>query len=155
MDRLTRPLPTTITLPSFLFACGFERTKANYRRRISPATAWRLFGDYLGDILANESKNTSLKNTNKWLIQAVYCTMANIGKQYLAFLVRTRSSVQVRLSALKKPHKQAVFEEAACYFFVIKSGVANFWLTKSKKLIIRFIQTGYDRLLHSDGEHIM
>ena len=91
----------------------------------------------------------------KWLIQAVYRTLAINGKSHSAFLVRTRSSVQVRLSALKKPHKQAVFGETACSFFVTKSGVANFWLTKSKKLIIRFIQTGYDRLLHSDGEHIM
>ena len=35
-----------------------------------------------------------LENTQNWLIQAVYCTLANNGKSYLAFLIRTRSSVK-------------------------------------------------------------
>ena len=35
-------------------------------------------------------------------------------------MVRTRSSVQVRLSALYKSHRQAVFEETACLFFCLK-----------------------------------
>ena len=92
-----------ITLPSFLPSCSFRRTKTNYRRRDSRATAWRLFGDYLSVFWANESKNASLKNAQKWLNQAVYCTLANNGKSYLAFLVRTTS-----LACLGKSEPQKI-----------------------------------------------